>query len=303
MNQSTTVTIIILNYNRPHDTIECINSILDIDYPSYNIILVDNCSTDDSIEIFNMKLTDFKVYSTPENMGYTGGINFGLKIAEKIPSDYILLLNNDTIVEKNFLSVLVSAIGNDKNVAAACGTILCEHNRNEIWYAGGEMIKWRGLAAHTGKGSEFKSENLKTPVYTTFITGCMILLRWKYLNEIGYEDERFYMYLDDIELSSRIQRKGFKLLYVPNSIIYHKVLNESESSFKLYYSVRNRLLLISLISTGINKFIASFYFLSVITLKLIFWKFFNPSFFKTAKYGLEDYFRKNFIKGRGFEQS
>lgn len=302
MNKFPLVTIIILNYNRPQDTIECINSILEINYSTYRIILIDNCSTDDSLEIFQRNLEKVEIYSTQENIGYTGGINFGLKIAEKTFSDYILLLNNDTIVNKNFLNALVSPMEQDESVAAACGTILCEHSRNQIWYAGGEMIEWRGLAIHSGKKSQFQNKNTEPPVYTTFITGCMILLRSKYLNKIGYEDERFFMYLDDIELSSRIQRKGFKLFYVPNSIIYHKVLNESESPFKLYYSVRNRLLLISLISSGIKKYIATGYFLTVIIIKSIFWKFYKPNFYKAAKYGLEDYFSKNFFKGRGFEQ-
>lgn len=302
MNKFHSVSIVILNYNRPLDTLECIKSLQQIDYPSFHILLIDNCSTDNSLEEFKKKLSGVEIYNTQENLGYTGGVNFGLKIAEKFKSEYILLLNNDTIVEKDFLTILVSAVDSDISAAAACGTILCEHKRNEIWYAGGKMIRWRGLAIHNGKKKLLDRRSDKKPVYTSFITGCSILLRAKYLEEIGYEDDRFFMYLDDIELSSRIQDKGYKLLYVPNSIIYHKVLNESESAFKLYYSVRNRMLLISLISNGFNKIIASTYFLIVISFKLIIWKVSKPSFFKAAIFGLEDYFKKIFFKGRGFEQ-
>lgn len=301
MTQSPLVVIIILNYNRPLDTVECINSLQQIDYPYYRILLIDNCSTDNSIEVFRKKLNQVEIYTTKENVGYTGGVNFGLKIAEKFESEYILLLNNDTIVEKDFLTSLVSAVESDISTAAACGTILCEHKRNEIWYAGGKLIRLRGLAVHNGKKKLFNQQGDKKPVYTSFITGCSILLRAKYLEEIGYVDDRFFMYLDDIELSSRIQDKGYKLLYVPNSIIYHKVFNESESPFKLYYSVRNRLLLISLISNGFNRLIASTYFLIVISFKLVIWKVSQPSFFKAAIFGLEDYFKNFFFKGRGFE--
>ena len=301
MTLSPSVTIIILNYNRPFDTFECIESLKKIDYTPFHIILVDNCSTDNSVVIFREKLKDVNIYLTQENLGYTGGINFGLRIAEKFSSDYILLLNNDTIVEKNFLKNLVNAMENDKSAAAACGTILCEHKRDEIWYSSGKLIKWRGLAIHKLKGSNFSKLKFKTPVYTTFITGCMIILRDEFLKKIGYEDERFYMYLDDIEFSARIQQLGYKLVYVPDSIIYHKVLNESESSFKLYYSVRNRLLLISLISRGLLNKIATTYFLIVILLKLIYWRFFKLKFFKAAKNGLQDFFRNSFYKGRGFD--
>lgn len=301
MNKLPSVVIIIINYNRPIDTLECIESIQKINYSPFHIILVDNCSTDNSLKLLKEKLSDVNIYSTQVNLGYTGGVNCGFKIAENFNSDYILLLNNDTIAEKNFLTNLVKAMEHFKNAAAACGTILCEHNRNEIWYAGGELIKWRGLAIHKWKGNNFSKLKLSAPIYTSFITGCMMILRSELLKKIGYEDERFYMYLDDIEFSARIAGLGYKLLYVPDSIIYHKVLYESESSFKLYYSVRNRLLLISLISSGLLNKISTTYFLIIISLKLIYWRFFKSKFFKAAKNGLQDFFRKDFYKGRGFD--
>ncbi len=301
MNNAPFITIVVLNYNRAKDTIDCIQSINDIDYPNFVILLIDNCSTDNSVEILRKQLKDLEIIKTEKNLGYTGGVNFGLKIAQEKQSDYILLINNDTLVEKTFLIEMVSAMEKDQKVAVACGTILCEQNRKEIWYAGGKIVKWRGLAVHKGKKSIFKYEKSNRPVYTTFVTGCMMLIRTKYLQEIGLEDERFFMYLDDIELSARIQRKGYKLLYVPTSVIYHKVLDKDNSPFMLYYSVRNRLLLISLMLSSSMKLIANMYFLSVIMLKMIIWKFINPRFYQASKYGLEDYFRKNFFKGRGFE--
>jgi GT2 family glycosyltransferase len=301
MNHKPFVTIVVLNYNRPQDTIECIRSIDDIDYPNYKILLIDNCSTDSSVEILSKQLKDVEIIKTEKNLGYTGGVNFGLKMAQEKQTDYILLINNDTLVEKTFLTEIVSAMENDLKAAVACGTILCEHNRKEIWYAGGKIVKWRGLAIHNGKKSIFNYEISKLPVYTTFVTGCMMLIRAGYLQKIGQEDERFFMYLDDIELSARIQRRGYKLLYVSTSVIYHRVFDKAKSSFMLYYSVRNRLLLISLMLSGSMRLIANIYFLSVISLKMVIWKFIKPRFYRASKYGLEDYFRRNFFKGRGFE--
>ncbi len=293
------VWILLLNYNRYLDTVECVESIKTISYKNYKILIIDNYSTDNSFQQLKNNFKDLEVISTNENLGYTGGINFGINYLKKYSPEFILILNNDTIVTKSFLENLVDALSNNDNAAAACGTILCEHDRDSIWYASGKIINWRGLAIHLNKGKKFSSLNINSNKKTEFITGCMILLKVEHLGRIGLEDNRFYMYLDDIEYSQRIRSKGLELLYVHNSIIYHKVEGEKESPFKLYYSVRNRLLLISTSFTGINKLVAKLYFLTIIMLKIIYWRFFNKLFYRAAVFGLVDYFKKNYNKGRG----
>ncbi len=292
------VWILILNFNGAKDTLECLESLKKIKYKNYKILIVDNGSTDDSFLIIQNNIQNEVLIQSGENLGYTGGINFGLRYLKNKKHDYILILNNDTLVSEYFLNELVDSLEINKNAAAASGTILCEHNRKEIWYASGKMIKWRGLAVHLSKGNEFDFSKSKIEE-TTFISGCMILLRTSYLDGIGLEDERFFMYLDDIELSSRILSKGYLLLYVPQAIIYHKVLGEKESVFKLYYSVRNRLLLISTINKGFYKFTAYSYFLIVIMIKLVFWKIFKHEFYISAMSGMRDYFKKKFYMGHG----
>ena len=126
-----------------------------------------------------------------------------------------------------------------------------------------------------------------------------MLLRTAYLPEIGLENHKIYLYLDDIEYSIRIRKKGYDLLYVPGAIIYHKVLGEKENTYKLYYSVRNRLLLIKVAYDGFYKIIAYLYFLLVIAFKLSIWRFTNQDFFVAAKIGIIDYLKKNFYKGSG----
>jgi GT2 family glycosyltransferase len=133
----------------------------------------------------------------------------------------------------------------------------------------------------------------------TFITGCLALFRNSFLPDIGVQDERFFLYLDDIELSARIAGKGYDLLYVPGSVIYHRVLGEGENPLKLYYSVRNRLLLIRTGFTGPERLIACFYFHCVILAKLAVWRIAHPTFFRAAWMGLQDYYRGCFQEGRG----
>jgi GT2 family glycosyltransferase len=270
-----------------------------------------NHSTDKSNEIFHEKfpyinkvppdsLPPIDYYMTNENLGYCGGTNYGINIASEFNAGYIMLLNNDTVVEPDFLDRMIEEMEGREAVAACC-LILAEHDRNTIWYGGGKLIPWRGLAIHFDEGksrdriTDFESKNVN------FITGCLMLFHASIFEKIGLQDERFFMFLDDIELSSRIIKMGYKLLYIPKAVIYHKVMGRKESSFKLYYAVRNRLLLINKMDKGLLNIVASLYFLFVIFFKLVYWKFLNPKFYYTTKIGLKDYFGKKFYKGRGME--
>jgi GT2 family glycosyltransferase len=265
-------------------------------------MVIDNASTDGSTDMIRKKFPDIDIFQAGKNLGYTGGINFGIRQARQTPAEYILVLNNDTLVEPDFLTRLVEAMENDGKAAAAGGTIYCEHERTKIWYGGGHLIPWRGLAVHEKKHELVEPSTLNGVRQVSFVTGCMILFRASLLEAIGWEDERFFMYLDDIELSARILAKGYRLLYVPQAIIYHKVLGEKESAFKLYYSARNRLLLIDAGFTGWPKLVARYYFLAVIIGKLLVWRFTNPRFYKAALYGLQDFFSGRFYEGRGLAE-
>jgi GT2 family glycosyltransferase len=293
------VTAIILNYNLTDYTIDCVRSLLEVDYPALDILIVDNGSTDHPASRLRELFPQLEIHSTGENLGYTGGINAGLRIALEKAPDYILVLNPDTIAERDFLGHLVSAMEQRPRVAGACGTIYAYHDRTLVWYAGGRLIPLRGLAVHDHINTHLDPSTLGPPRIVSFITGCMILFRSSALQVTGLEDERFFMALDDIEFSARIQRKGFDLLYVPRSIIYHKVLGEKESPFKLYYSVRNRLLLIRSAWSGLTRLVAGGYFVSVIAGKLLVWFFGNRPFFRAAWMGIVDYWAGRFGRGRG----
>jgi GT2 family glycosyltransferase len=248
------------------------------------------------------KFPDIEILQTGKNLGYTGGINYGLRQVRQTAAEYIMVLNNDTLVEPDFLNRLVEALAHNPNAAAAGGTIYCEHARKQIWYAGGRLIPWRGLAVHNNKGLDIEPAALNGVQRVSFVTGCMILFRAALLDRIGVEDERFFMYLDDIELSARILARGYELLYVPQAIIYHKVVGEKESAFKLYYSARNRLLLIHTAFSGWPRFVAKYYFLAAIVGKLVIWRFTNPRFFRAANFGLQDFFAGRFYEGRGLNE-
>jgi GT2 family glycosyltransferase len=280
-------------------TIECVKSLRKAEYSCLEIVIIDNCSIDDPSERLRHLFPEADVRRTGENLGYTGGINAGFRAALEKKPDYILVLNPDTEVEKDFLTHLVKAMEENPRAAGACGTIFAFHDRTLVWYAGGSMKPFRGLAVHDHFHEHIERSALGSPKRVTFVTGCMILFRPTALEKAGWEDERFFVILDDIEFSARLQRNGFELLYVPQSIIYHKVLGENESPLKIYYSIRNRLLLIRTSWNGYVRVIASVYFLLVISGKLFVWFFIRRPFFRAGRMGLEDCFQGRFGAGRG----
>jgi len=293
------VWIILLNYNRAEDTLSCVASLKRVRYPNFRLLVVDNCSTDDSYARLNPLLSGTEFIKTDENLGYTGGMNYAIKHLLPYNPDFVLLLNNDTIVDPDFLTQLVTASVEHPTAAVACGTILCEHDRSLVWYASGNYIPWRAYASHNHIWEHYSPKDYPVPVVTEFVTGCMLLLKMEHCKEIGFEDERYFMYLDDMEYSTRVRSRGFSLLYVPASIIYHKVLDEFERPFKLYYTIRNRMLFMRTYRTGVGGLVTWTYFFSVMTLKLIYWRMKKPKLFHAALHGMKDYFRGNFYRGSG----
>ena len=294
-----TVTAVVLNFDTTDDTVACVRSLQKVDYEGLRIVVVDNASPGGAEERLRNELAGVEVRGTGRNLGYTGGINAGFRYAMERPSDYLLVINPDTEVDSGFLAPLVEAMESDPGAAIAGGTIYALHDRTRVWYAGGRLVPWRGLAVHQHMGEVLPVSALGPPRPVSFVTGCLTLHRASLLSRVGEQDERFFLYLDDIELSARVLRRGFRLLYVPRAVVYHRVLGASESRLKLYYSVRNRLLLIDTAFEGTVRHVARFYFLAAIASKLAVWSVARRPFFEAARAGLEDYRRGVFHEGRG----
>jgi len=295
------VAAVILNYNLTDYTIACVRSLQKAAYPALDILVVDNASTDQAPRRFAAELNGVPVRSTGVNLGYTGGVNTGVRWAMESQPDYILVLNPDTEVRSDFLDHLVRGMEAHPEAAVACGTIYASHEQDRVWYAGGRMIPWRGLAIHERKGDTLPPAELGQPRPVTFVTGCMAFYRASTLPDIGLQDDRFFLYLDDIEMSARIARKGYKLLYVPKAVIHHHVKGEEDNPFKLYYSVRNRPLLIGAAFTGATRAIASLYFAAVISAKMAVWALVKRPFFRAGAMGLADFARGRLGAGRGLQ--
>lgn len=287
------VHIILLNYNGYKDTIDCIKSLNLITYTNYKIIIVDNCSTDNSekyIMEYIEKFSNIHFIQTGKNLGFSGGNNVAIKWALKNNAEYICLLNNDTVVEPDFLDVLVEEMENDKNIGIAGSKIMYYDNPDIIWSAGGYIDYKKSLGCHYGK-DKVDSEIYNKKINVDFLTGCTQLIRKDVFYNIGLYDETYFLYMEDVDFCAKVNQSNFKLVYVPKSKIYHKVSSSTggdESPLFLYYITRNRLLFNK--KNQKNK-LKSLIFYILYAMKLCKDPFTKKDKYKYVLYGVRDYFK------------
>lgn len=255
------ISIVVLNYNGSHETIECLTSLRGIQIKNYvlEIIVVDNGSTDNSLEKIE-KSNSFQgatLIRLKENFGFAEGNNVGIRHALKYGADYIFLLNNDTVIDQNLLPPLLHQLQAHKLIGIIGPKIYFakgfeyhysryqEKDRGKvIWFSGG-IIDWKNmLFSHRGV-NEIDSGQFNKSESTDFISGCAMLIRRDVIEKIGMFDPRYYLYLEDVDLCERAKRVGFKLWYEPKAYLWHKNASSSGkpgSAIHVYYQTRNRLL-------------------------------------------------------------
>jgi GT2 family glycosyltransferase len=241
------ISVIILNFNSPNDTVDCIQSLMKTNYPDFEVILIDNGSSDNSTEIL-LNLEDshtknFTFIKNEDNLGFTGGNNLGIKRAT---GDYILLLNNDTIVEDNFIGKLADKIAQFPDAAAIGPKILYYSEPDKIWFAGGKL-DWLYGGVHIGL-DELDTGQYNLGRCVEYITGCALLMNKKVIQEIGGLDDRFFAYYEDVDWCLRARKAGYPCVYVPEPVLWHKVgrsfgeKGKKITGRQLYLGTRNKIL-------------------------------------------------------------
>lgn len=234
--------VILVNYNGWKDTINCINSIKENDKKT-NIIVVDNNSTDESI-IKLKKMKDIILIKSNENLGFAGGNNIGIKYALDKKAKYVMLLNNDTEIEKNAITVLKEKLDADSSLGIVGSRIMYYDNRNLINYCGGHINWIKCLVVHDNFQKKYEN-NYKQFFYTKFITGCSMMIRTEVFDRIGLLPEEYFMYFEDADFCVNSLDNGYKLGVCTDSIIYHKESASSggsNSTFVLKWTTRNRII-------------------------------------------------------------
>ena len=216
------VTVIVLNWNGKDLTIECLESLQRVNYLNFNILVVDNGSTDGSVELLKEKFPEVSILVLEKNLGYAAGNNRGFDSLKPDQPKFVIFLNNDTIVDENFIEPLVKQLLTHKKASQTVPKIYYENDPKLIWYAGGIVNLWTGSIYHLGI-RQYDGPAYSKTHKTKYATGCCFCMRYAEFKEFGGFDEAFPMYSEDVDLSLWIRAAGKQVWFVPNSKIWHKV--------------------------------------------------------------------------------
>ena len=246
------VSIIIINYKKNQDTIDCLKSLKNQSYKNFEILLVDNGSEHDSYLKLKRELIQFNenleiiLIRSKINLYFAGGNNKALKIAQ---GKYICLLNNDTIVSPDFIEKMVDFLEDNPDAGMISPKIKVYKNKNYIWYAGAHINLKKASVSELRGSYEFDPQNQKynEVVLTDYAAGTALFLKKEVMDKIGLLDEIFFMYYEETDWNLRTKKKGYKIYYVPTTIIYHKVtpiIGKKAFLLKQFFLKRNSQILV-----------------------------------------------------------
>lgn len=214
-----------LNWNGLDDTISCINSLKESSLHFYKIILIDQASSDGSgekLKRYYDKDDEIFFIQNPKNLGFSGGINLGIKKALELRAELIFIINNDTIVDKNCLEYLYKTIC-DYPLAAAAGPVIMYYSKpDKIWQAGGFFRKIKMGTSVPDKGKRLE-EISKSVSKVSFLTGCALLFPAETFSRVGFFDTDYFFYSEDVDLSLRIKAADLNMYFVPQANVWHKI--------------------------------------------------------------------------------
>jgi len=251
LEKSPSVAIILLNWNGLEHTKKCLDSLREITFANATVIVVDNGSQSEEVDALR-SLGDIVLIENVKNLGFTGGNNVGINYAFEKGFDFIMLLNNDTVVEPNFIEPLILAL-QDPRVGAAQPKINTMSEKNVIWNAGGTFNKVLGRPITIGSGAN-DIGGYDDAKNIDWITGCCLIFPRHLVSDVGLLNDVFFILFEDVDWSLRARNAGYNLLYIPESKIYHfesataksivKTKEGTRSPFRQYLNVRNHLFIV-----------------------------------------------------------
>jgi GT2 family glycosyltransferase len=216
------VYIIVLNWNGRELVLDCLRSIQQLRYSNVTAVVVDNGSIDGSVEAVKEQFPDVILIENMRNLRWSGGNNEGIKHALENQADYIILLNNDTIVDPDMITKLVEAAEQDPSIGLLGPKIYYHHDPELLWYAGGRVNLIQGRLWHTGIREKDRGQYDQVSE-VDYITGCALMIRAEVAHRIGLIDPAYIAYCEDVDYSIRAKQAGYRLVLVPSAKMWHKV--------------------------------------------------------------------------------
>lgn len=227
------VSIIIVNWNGLQYLRECLDSLLFQSYQNFELILVDNASKDKSVEFVESEYPSVTIIKNNENLGFAAGTNIGIYHSK---GEIIALFNQDAMADKEWLSILVQELINNDDIAAVAGKV---YYRSDKYPIGSIFSTWSKIDPYSAKPSNFFRDEYKAEV--DYLTGCAMLVKRDVINKIGPLDTDYFLYFEETDWCARMIRAGYRLLYIPDAIVWHVVSGSIENSqLKTWYMMRNR---------------------------------------------------------------
>ncbi|MGD1152444.1 MAG: glycosyltransferase family 2 protein [Syntrophales bacterium] len=244
------VNIIILHFRNFSILSECLQSSQKISYPAYEITVVNTGSRLPLNIATQNKITEssLQVINTQDNLGYARGNNIGIRDALKRGSEYILLLNDDTVVSPDFLSILLETAEKSTDIGIAGPTIYHFDEPQRLWFAGARFDP-ESCMIKSLETAHIDNEVSSDLIDSDYITGCALLIKKAVIEKIGLLDERFFLYWEDVDWGLRAKKAGLRNFVVPQSRIWHKVSVSTggmDSPLRAYHKTRSHLLMAKL---------------------------------------------------------
>ncbi len=252
------VSIITVNYNQSHVTMECIRSLEKLSYSNIEIIVVDNASPSDHPQRIKDEHPQIKLICSKENLGFAGGNNLGIQEAK---GDFLYFVNNDTELPEHSIEPLIERMLSDASIGVVSPKIRFHHTPDTIQFAGYTPMNYltmrNNLIGYRQKDIGQYEEAKESP----FGHGAAMMLRRSVIEEVGMMADVFFLYYEEHDWFERIRKKGYSIWYEPKSLIYHKesISTGKESPMKIHYIARNRIVFLRRNVKGLKKSIAIMY--------------------------------------------
>jgi len=234
--------VVIPTYNRSLDLVACLDSLMSASINLEQVVIVDNHSQDDTIVTVQNKFPSTHLISLDENLGATGAANIGFDFALEHGADYVLRQDSDTIVDKNFIKPLIDVGESDPDIGIISPKIYYYEPPDEIWYAGVDSQPFIFGTTNEHRHEKDRPENSQQRE-VDYIWAASMLIKSEVLRKTGGFDTDFFVYHEEINFCERVKKLGYKLIYVPNSYVWHKVGSAANNAWTTYNWNRSKMLL------------------------------------------------------------